>query len=511
VDNAGPVLPDAAAASETIKAWAASQPRFAELLGTGVPVVRALTRWGFEFLAANQSSEAVAAFGSALALIPGDPVLWANYGMALKQADSTSEAAACLERSVALLRFQPETWLMLGLVRRKLGDLAGAEAAYRVALEQEPQSGVAWQLIAGIKEEQRDFAGAVECIELCRKAGGTNAALMGSLGKLHYQLGRIAESSAAYAVASGLEPANAHFRRMARKSVFVRDLLQGEPPGAAIARYRNSFPAAEAPSDQDLKELLSSASSILSGFGHIAAAAGVGRKMIELWPENPTFRYLQSALLADPTIDRSPPEYVVEHFDAFAAGFEAQLVGALGYDLPEKLGAAVRKIAGETRFQDTLDAGCGTGLCGPLIRPISRVLTGVDLSPKMLEQAAKKGTYDTLVCEELTAFLVRSPDQFDLIVAADLMIYFGDLAPLFAAAATALRCGGLFAFSIELWTGEGYRLQPSGRFAQAPDYVRAIAGRAFEEVFHTETTIRLEAMSRLRGSIFIFRRSEIGT
>jgi tetratricopeptide (TPR) repeat protein len=114
VDNAGPVLPDAAAASETIKAWAASQPRFAELLGTGVPVVRALTRWGFEFLAANQSSEAVAAFGSALALIPGDHVLWANYGMALKQADSTSEAAACLERSVALLRFQPETWLMLG-------------------------------------------------------------------------------------------------------------------------------------------------------------------------------------------------------------------------------------------------------------------------------------------------------------------------------------------------------------------------------------------------------------
>jgi predicted TPR repeat methyltransferase len=155
---------------------------------------------------------------------------------------------------------------------------------------------------------------------------------------------------------------------------------------------------------------------------------------------------------------------------------------------------------------DTLDAGCGTGLCGPLLRPLSRALTGVDLSPKMLEPAARKAIYDTLVCEELTAFLLRSPQCFDLVVAADLMIYFGDLTPLFAAAATALRSAGLFAFSTELWTGEGYRLLPSGRFAHAPHYIKLVAPRDFEEVFQAETTIRLEAAERLPGNIFIFRK-----
>jgi predicted TPR repeat methyltransferase len=145
-------------------------------------------------------------------------------------------------------------------------------------------------------------------------------------------------------------------------------------------------------------------------------------------------------------------------------------------------------------------------LCGPLLRPISRALTGVDLSPKMLEQAARKAVYDTLACEELTAFLLRSPQHFDLIVAADLMIYFGDLAPLFAAAATALRPTGLFAFSTELCAGEGYRLLPSGRFAHPPQYVRLMAQRDFEEVFHAETTIRLEATERLPGNISVFRR-----
>jgi len=500
-----PELPEASVVVETMKGWAVTQPEFAELL-KGLPPDRALARWALALLKANQIPNAIVLLRSALALAPQDPVLWANYGIALNQSNLPGEAAACLEYSLKLSPKQPDTWLMLGLARKKLGDLAGAENACRTTLKEEPNSSVAWQVIGMIKEEQKDFAGAVECLEGCRRSGGANAALLANLGKLYYQLGRIAESSEAYSAASALEPANGHYRQMVRKANFLRDALHGEAVETAIAHYQNSFPAGEV--CPDLKEMLGSAFSILSGFGHIEAAGRVGRKMVELWPSNRSVQYLMRALVADPTIDRSPPDYVVEHFDAFAAKFDEQLVGALGYDIPEKLCTAVRRNTGEGRLYDTLDAGCGTGLCGPLLRPMSRALTGVDLSPKMLEQAGKKGTYDTLVCEELTAFLGRSAGQFDLIVAADLMIYFGDLTPLFAAAALALRRKGLFAFSTELWAGDGYRLQPSGRFAQAPDYVRSVADRAFVEVYSGETTIRLEATSRLPGNIYIFRRRE---
>ena len=95
---------------------------------------------------------------------------------------------------------------------------------------------------------------------------------------------------------------------------------------------------------------------------------------------------------------------------------------------------------------------------------------------------------------------------FDLIVATDVLIYMGDLARFFSAAAGAIRPGGLMAFSIERLEGEGYRLLPSGRFAQAPQYIRALAETAFSERFCAETTIRLEATERARGNLFIFQR-----
>jgi predicted TPR repeat methyltransferase len=205
-------------------------------------------------------------------------------------------------------------------------------------------------------------------------------------------------------------------------------------------------------------------------------------------------------------LDRSPPRFIVEHFDASAESFDARLVNDLGYDIPAKLVKAVQAVTSAGHLYDALDAGCGTGLCGPLLRPISRTLVGVDLSPKMLEQVAKRGNYDQLACEELTLFLDRSHARFDLVVAADVLIYFGDIAPIFASAANAIRPGGLLAFSTESRLEAGYRLLPSGHFAHAPEYVRTLAAEHFTQELCAETTIRLEANQRIRGNLFLFRR-----
>jgi predicted TPR repeat methyltransferase len=501
-----PALPDPLVVAESVKAWAAAVPRFAGLLATGTPTVLALTRWSLELLRGNQTADAILVLRSALALKPGDPALWTNYGAALNQENSPNEAAACLEHSLALSRQQPDTWLLLGMVRQKLGDQGAAEAAYRIALDQEPNSFVAWQLLGLLKQEQRDYAAAIDCLTACIKSGGVDPALLANLGKLCYQLGRIPEAYDAYTRAAGLDAANLHYRRMARKSGFLRAVLQGESVDAAITGFKKSFLPEESGADQELVDLFKSAFPLLCGFGHIDAATRVGRKQLELWPGDPSVTYLLKAVTGDSGLDRSAPEYVVGHFDAFAEGFDAQLVGALGYDIPEKICSAVHELGPAGRLYDTLDAGCGTGLCGPLLRSRSRKLTGVDLSPRMLEQAQKRGIYDALTCEELTSFLRRSPSHFDLIVAADVFIYFGDLDPIFSGAAIALRPGGILACSTELWTGDRYRLQPSGRFAQAPAYVRSVAAAEFEELVYIETTIRLEASGRLPGNIFIFRR-----
>src|ERR1700733_5101490 len=121
VNTSRPTLPNLETVSKTIEGWATTQPVFSALRQAGLPTVQALARWALELLKANQFPDAITVLRCALALAPGDPVLWANYGIALSQGDLPSEASACLEYSVALSRQQPYIWLMLGLARKKLG------------------------------------------------------------------------------------------------------------------------------------------------------------------------------------------------------------------------------------------------------------------------------------------------------------------------------------------------------------------------------------------------------
>jgi predicted TPR repeat methyltransferase len=503
-------LPDPSSVPKTVRTWAASSPQLSTLLRGGQPMAQALARWGQALLRETRPAEAGAAFRSALALAPDDAMLWTNYGVALDQDNQPAAAAQCLERSLTLTRQQPDSWLLLGMVKTKLGDLPGAEASYQVALELLPNSSLTHQLLGLLKQQQRDHTAAIAHFVACLENGGATPGVWANLGKLYYQAGLVAEAHAAYEQASSTEASNLLYRQMTRKTRFLAQVLGERSLDDAIATFQSSFAPPEQYLEKELQDLLNSSFSFLSGFGHAIAATRIGQKQMELWPASPSLSYLLKAVAGDPAVDRSAPEYVVAHFDDFAEGFDAQLVGALGYDIPEKICAAVREVTGAEPLEATLDAGCGTGLCGPLLRPFTRTLSGVDLSPKMLEQAAKRAVYDALACEELTAFLSRESASFDLIVAADVLVYFGDLAALFAAAATALKPGGLLACSTEWQAGSGYRVQPSGRFAHAPGYVLATAEPGFSQVACIETTIRMEATKRLVGNVFVFRRRSPG-
>ena len=146
-----------------------------------------------------------------------------------------------------------------------------------------------------------------------------------------------------------------------------------------------------------------------------------------------------SACSGRDTPARASDGYVQQSFDSFAASFESKLA-KLAYRAPALVSAMLDDAGLEaSRRLDVLDAGCGTGLCGPLISPYARRLTGVDLSAGMLAQAKEKNIYDELLQTELTEYLRGQTEAFDVIVSADTLVYFGGLEEVVAAAAGALR------------------------------------------------------------------------
>ena len=506
IDPAASVLPSLQEIQIIIDKWCAADSLFANRLSAGMPANKALTLLGISLDLDGKPESAAEAFGAAATIAPEHAPHWSHYGMILDRLNQTPQAAFCLERSVTLAPQFPESWVFLGLVRRKLGDLPGAATACRKALEQAPGNTAAWECLGLIKEAQFDYSGAIDCLNARAKLGAVNASLMARLGMLNYHLGRINAASEACARAVELEPDSLGHRQMLRKTRFMQEMLDGNLD-QALERYQTGGQKDGACAEGDLPAMLKSAFALFSAFGPRDAAVCVGKKLLELQPGNAEIEYLLKAVSGGQDLERSSEKYVIDHFNDFAANFDSKLVGTLGYDLPEKIGEAIRSMAPDRLFDCVLDAGCGTGLCGPILRPMARILSGIDLSTKMIEHAEKRKAYDCLECAEIVEFLERTPLRFDLITAADMLVYIGDLHRLFSAASKAMIPGGILAVSTERWTGIGYHLCPSGRFAHAPDYVRQSAAKAgLTELTCVETTLRLEGSTRIPGNIHLFIR-----
>lgn len=189
-----------------------------------------------------------------------------------------------------------------------------------------------------------------------------------------------------------------------------------------------------------------------------------------LAPENPRIRFLRDSVrgTAPP---RAPRRYVRNLFDRYAEHFESHLA-ELDYGLPKAFGRRIGRLSRKTGgFCRGIDLGCGSGLIGRWIRPSVNRLDGVDLSPKMLEIAASAGVYDRLALADIHDYCQTCSIEYDLFVAADVLIYIGDLDEMFEGVKSCSRRGSVFVFSVEERGKAGYTLQPSARYAHSRRYV----------------------------------------
>jgi predicted TPR repeat methyltransferase len=214
-------------------------------------------------------------------------------------------------------------------------------------------------------------------------------------------------------------------------------------------------------------------------------AARIYRTWLDEEPNNPIAKHLLAACSGLDVPTRAPRAYLEAEFDLLADTFEAKLVANLQYRVPETMGRLLDmhllkelpKPAGEL---DVLDAGCGTGLCGTYLTKYAKRLAGVDLSKKSLTVAAQKKIYSQLIEADLIEYLSAATARFDLIVAADTLIYFGELEQLLTLFAQALRQRGLLLVSIEASENStaAFRITPSGRYSHSRTYLHHVLAAA---------------------------------
>ena len=229
--------------------------------------------------------------------------------------------------------------------------------------------------------------------------------------------------------------------------------------------------------------------------GQIDEAVAIFDEWLKEDPNSAIARHMLAACTGREVPARASDGFVKDTFDSFAASFESKLA-QLSYRAP-KLVALMLEDSGiaPAKDKDVLDAGCGTGLCGPLLAPWARTIVGVDLSRGMLDRAREKHVYDDLVEGELTAYFREHPGAWDIIVSADTLVYFGALDAVIPAASAALKPGGLLIFTVERaeeTDADGYRLELHGRYCHRRHYVERVLREAGLTPEIAESDLRME-------------------
>ena len=382
-------------------------------------------------------------------------------GVLAHQQGRSDEAIELIERSLALLPGQADCYSNLGIIHQAAGRLDAAIDACRRAIALDP----------------------------------THANAYSNLGVLLRATGHTADAEAAYRTAIQLNPD--HIDAYTNLGILLNGLKRTEEAAACYCRVITLRPK-----HREARRLLALAHSTL---GEVGKAISILEEWLAEEPGDPIAQHMLAACTGRNVPARASNGFVEKTFDSFADSFESKLE-QLSYRAPALVAEMLRHspIRPSKRL-DVLDAGCGTGLCGPLVAPYARRLTGVDLSAGMLAHARGKNVYDELVNGELTGYLLEHREAFDLIVSADTLVYFGELGAVLAAAADALRANGLLVFTLEhAVTNEqelSYRLELHGRYSHGRGYVQRLLAQVGLQAKISCAELRMESGVPVAGLV----------
>ena len=354
----------------------------------------------------------------------------------------------------------------------KSGDTLGARAACQEVLKLDPENARAWHLCGVTHAQEHELKEAVECFGKAVALDKKNANYHYNLGLAFRGLDRRKEAIASYRTAIECNKEFLEARNNLANTLLAdgnqteaidcfRELAEHFPDDAvthynlgnalqdfgqideAIHAYRRAIEC-----DPEQSSARENLGRVFSDTRRFEEAKKVWQEWLAHEPQNSIAKHMLAGITGEGIPNRCDDEFVRQAFDVdFAESFEQQLAN-LDYKGPALMKQAIDllDLPGDARI---LDAGCGTGLSAPDLRPLAKTLVGVDLSPDMLLKADQRNLYDELIEDELTRFFDSRKSAFDLILCSDTLCYFGELEEVMAAARGCLVDKGTFVFSVE--------------------------------------------------------------
>ena len=407
---------------------------------------------------------------------PGD---LARAQQCFQRGDLITAGALC--RQVLQVQHQnPEALQLLATVLERQGQLPLAAQVARQWIGVCPGDGAAHRFLGGVQRRLGDLAGAMDSWQRATYLPGLHGDLYYALALGWMEQGQ--DAAALQAVAAAQCDATVHEDALRLHITLLHGMQHFD----------------------EARQMLGDALFRLSRVGDTEQILAL---WLTLFPQDEVPRHRLAAQGQADIPPRAGDAYVTYLFDHYAASFDRDLA-RLDYQAPaliaRQLAQTLPLAQGNWRV---LDAGCGTGLCGPLLRPYARHLAGVDLSAAMVAKAAERGGYDHLVVAELTAYLDACRHSYELIVSADTLVYFGELREVLAGMAHALVAGGWLAFSLESKESADdspWQLSQSGRYVHGAAYVQqALDAAGLRLVSMTPATLRMNERQPVKGLIIL--------
>lgn len=442
--------------------------------------------------------EAEKAYETALNLHPNYTDAHYNLGILFANLGKNKEAIKELKKTIELNQNYIPAYGQLAEVYLHMGNFKKAIDNYLNRLQFQPDHPDSWYGLAQALMEENEIEKAIEAFEKVLMLDNNYPEINHSLATAYLKSGDPEKAL------------NFYFRQISQAPMIESYFNMGvifmnkNRNKDAIQYFEHAVKL-----DPDYLPIYINLGAIYLKLNNVDQAIKNYKKALDLKPNDAEIQHILAAISEEKTPEAAPKEYLEHLFNQYSSFYDQHLTKYLHYKVPEAL---YKMIQQETNIEEAkwkiLDLGCGTGLCGEYFKKFAEKLIGIDISSKMIEAAKEKKIYDELQVGDIQT-TIEKYKNLDLILAADVFTYIGELATLFNKIYHALKPGGYFAFSVEKTNTEPYLLQKTIRYAHSKNYLKSLIEKNnFTEINFENIILRKQYQSKIEGYLVLLQRSK---